>query len=100
MHKRTILEIEEVVILSKNDLIAQFQDYDLYVGPKRKILKKYHEDQKTADRTYSLSLLDFSNLMGQIRRYNADQEKSDAENELRELQGQIEDRFLQESNRM
>jgi hypothetical protein len=86
--------------LSKNDLIAQFQDYDLYVGPKRKILKKYHEDQKMADRTYVLSLLDFSNLMGQIRRYNADQEKNNVEDELSKLQDKIESRFLQETNQV
>lgn len=84
--------------MTKNDLIAQFQDYDLYVGPKRKILKKYHSDQKLTDRTYELSLLDFSNLMGQIRRYNADQETNETATELSQLQQKIESRFLQESN--
>ncbi|GBG95551.1 hypothetical protein LFYK43_20100 [Ligilactobacillus salitolerans] len=84
--------------MTKNDLIAQFQDYDLYVGPKRRILKKYHADQKLTDRTYELSLLDFSNLMGQIRRYNADQEASETPTELTKLQQKIESRFLQETN--
>ncbi len=84
--------------MTKNDLIAQFRDYDLYVGPKRKILKKYHEDKKLTDRTYVLSLLDFSNLMGQIRRYNSDQEASDPASKLKKLQNKIESRFLQENN--
>ena len=86
--------------MAKNDLIAEFQDYDLYVGPKRKILKKYHADQKTTDSTYQLSLLDFSNLMGQIRRYNADQGKDNAEKELSTLQDKIESRFLQKNNQV
>lgn len=88
--------------MTKNDLIAEFQNYDLYLGPKHRILKKYHEDQKATDRTYSLSILDFSNLMGQIRRYNKGRRQADDSDHSQksQLQEQIESRFLIESNRV
>lgn len=88
--------------MTKNDLIAKFQNYDIYLGPKHRILKKYHEDQKATDRTYSLSVLDFSNLMGQIRRYNKETRQADDSDQFQtsQLQEQIESRFLTESNRV
>lgn len=86
--------------MTKNDLITEFQEYDLYLEPKHRLLKKYHENQKAADRTYSLSVLAFSNLMGQIRRYNLQREHGSAQAESEQLQTQIENEFLKEGNRV